>query len=202
VLTADHGVSPTPAEQARRNMPGGYISGDAAAVAGQYLSSRFGTGTAPAEWILGRAENTLYLNWKTVDNAHVSHSEAMRGARDAVLAAPQLHVARAWTRDELIAGAGADPIERAVANGFSQARSGDIVFVQEPYYLFRTNGTSHSTPWGYDTHVPVIFYGGKVKAASYARDIAVNDIAPTLSALLGIEPPTGSSGRVLPEIVP
>jgi hypothetical protein len=123
-------------------------------------------------------------------------------ARDILLSTPQVHASRVYTREDLIAGAGDDMIGRAAANGFSQTRTGDIVVVQEPYYLFGTSGTSHSTPWGYDTHVPVIFYGAGVKAGSYARDIAVTDIAPTLAALLSIEPPSGSSGRVLPEVVP
>jgi len=48
----------------------------------------------------------------------------------------------------------------------------------------------------------VTFDGAGVKASSYAREIAVNDIAPTISALLGIEAPSGSSGHVLTEIVP
>jgi hypothetical protein len=90
-------------------------------------------------------------------------------------------------------------------NGFHQVRTGDVLFVQEPYFLFGISGTSHFTPWGYDTHVPLIFYGfygAGVKAGSYARGIAVNDVAPTLASFLGIEPPSGSFGRVLPEIVP
>jgi arylsulfatase A-like enzyme len=209
VLTADHGVAPLPAVEEKRNMPGGYIYVDPGDLVGEYLNSRFGardvTGrpkTLPADWVLASLDNSIYLNWKTVESAKISRSDAMRAARDILMATPQLHAARVYTRDELIAGAEADMIGRAVVNGFSQARTGDILIVQEPYFLFGTSGTSHSTPWGYDTHVPVIFYGADVKAGSYARDIAVNDIAPTLAAVLGVEPPSGSSGRVLPEIVP
>jgi hypothetical protein len=208
VLTADHGVAPLPSEQERRNMPGGYIFVDPADIVGQALNNKYGTRditgrtkTLPGDWILAAIDNSLYLNWKTIDNAHLNHSEVMRAARDILLGTPQLHAARGYTRDELIAGAGSDMVARAAVTGFSQARSGDVVVVQEPYYLFGNSGTSHSTPWGYDTHVPVIFYGAGVKAGSYAREIAVNDIAPTLSSLLGIEPPSGSSGRVLPEII-
>jgi phosphopentomutase len=50
--------------------------------------------------------------------------------------------------------------------------------------------------------VPVIFYGAGVKAATYAREIMVNDIAPTVASFPGVEPPSGSSGHVLPEIIP
>jgi predicted AlkP superfamily pyrophosphatase or phosphodiesterase len=202
VLTADHGVSPLPSEQEKRRMPGGYISVNAAEVVGQALNNRFGTTkTLPRDWILAAIESALYLNWKTIDDAKLSRSEVMKFARDVIVATPQMHAARVYTRDELIAGAGSDMIARAAVNGFNQIRSGDIFVVQEPYYLFGNNGTSHSTPWGYDTHVPVIFYGAGVKPGSYTREIAVNDIAPTLSAVLGIEPPSGSSGNVLAEIV-
>jgi hypothetical protein len=199
ILTADHGVSPTPAEQARRNMPGGYITADLRGVVNQYLNNRFKT---KADWILATSEGAVYLNWKVADDAAISRSDVMRAARDVLLATPQLHIARAWTRDELLAGTPHDMVGRAAVNGFHDVRSADVIAIQEPYYLFNSSGTTHSTPWGYDTHVPVIFYGAGVKPGSYARDIAPNDIAPTLSALLGIEPPTGSSGQVLPEIVP
>lgn len=189
-------------------MPGGYIFVDPGDLVGQYLNNRFGTRevtgrtkTAPADWVLASVDNSLYLNWKTVDNAKVSQADVMRAARDVLLATPQLHVSRAYTRDELIAGAGNDMIGQALVNGFHQVRTGDILIVQEPYFLFGTSGTSHSTPWGYDTHVPVIFYGDGIKAGSYARDISINDVAPTLAAILAIEPPSGASGHVLPEII-
>jgi predicted AlkP superfamily pyrophosphatase or phosphodiesterase len=209
VLTADHGVAPLPAEQEKHGMPGGYIFVDAGDIAGQYLNNRFGTrdktghmNTVPADWVLASVDNSLYLNWKTVDNAKVSRTDVMHSVRDFLLATPQLHASRIYTRDELITGAGSDMIAQAVANGFHEGHTGDILIVQEPYFLFGVSGTSHSTPWGYDTHVPVIFYGAGIKAGSYTRDISINDIAPTLAAILGIEPPSGSSGRILPEIVP
>jgi len=48
--------------------------------------------------------------------------------------------------------------------------------------------------------VPVIFFGPGIKAGSYAERIAVNDVAPTLAAILGVEAPSGSMGRVLTEL--
>lgn len=210
VLTADHGVAPLPAVQEKRGMPGGYIYADPGDLVAQTLNNRFGprdavTGrlkTEASDWVTAAIDNSIYLNWKTIDKAKLNPSEVLRVARSVLLSTPQVHAVRVYTRDELIAGVGDDMVSRAAVNGFHQVRSGDLVMIQEPYFLFGTSGTSHSTPWGYDTHVPVIFYGAGVKASSYARDIAVNDIAPTVAALLGIEPPSGSSGHVLPEIVP
>jgi hypothetical protein len=85
--------------------------------------------------------------------------------------------------------------------GFFGPRSGDLFVLPEPYYLFAATGANHGTPYDYDTHVPVIFMGSGIKSATYARRIAVNDIAPTLSAILGVAQPAGSMGNVLTEIV-
>jgi len=74
------------------------------------------------------------------------------------------------------------------------------MIVQEPNYLFDSTGTSHGTPYGYDTHVPLIFWGSGVKAGTFARPVAVNDVAPTLAAILGIETPLGSIGTALREL--
>jgi hypothetical protein len=95
---------------------------------------------------------------------------------------------------------GTDVASQDVQNGFFPARGEDIVVIQEPYYLFGASGTSHSTPFGYDTHVPVIFMGPGVKAGKYYGSIAVNDIAPTLATMLSVEIPSGAAGRVLAEM--
>jgi arylsulfatase A-like enzyme len=90
----------------------------------------------------------------------------------------------------------------AVRNGFYRQRSGDLFVIPEAYYIFgNPPGTSHGTPFNYDTHVPVIFMGPGIKAGEYYGHVAVNDIAPTLAALLGIEEPSGSVGRVLNEML-
>ena len=64
-----------------------------------------------------------------------------------------------------------------------------------------TRGTTHGSPYGYDTHVPVIFFGPGVRAGVYRRNIAVNDVAPTLAAFFDVEPPSGAFGEALPEVV-
>jgi len=116
------------------------------------------------------------------------------------------HIARVYTRDEMEAGADtADTIGRAMRNGYFGPRSADVFVLPEPYYIFSgrgaTSGTTHGSPYGYDTHVPVIFFGPGVRPGVYRRNIAVNDIAPTLAAIFDVEPPSGAFGDVLPEVV-
>ena len=71
----------------------------------------------------------------------------------------------------------------------------------DPYWLFESSGTSHGTPYNYDSHVPVLFFGMNVKPGRYDGRIAVNDIAPTLATMLDVEIPSGAAGRVLTEML-
>jgi hypothetical protein len=111
------------------------------------------------------------------------------------------HVFRVYTRSQLAHGeVTGDYVSEAVERGFFEQRSGDVIVVQDPYYLYGASGTSHSTPFNYDSHVPVIFMGAGIRAGEYDEKIAVNDIAPTLATILRVEEPSGSIGRILSEI--
>jgi len=80
-------------------------------------------------------------------------------------------------------------------------RSGSVLFILEPYWMFGATATTHGTPFDYDTHVPMLFLGPAIKAGRYNANVAPNDIAPTLATLLDIETPSGSVGRVLTEML-
>jgi hypothetical protein len=141
----------------------------------------------------------IYLNVKQVEKMKLDIAEVERVAASAARA--QEHIARVFTSEELRTGnVQQDEIGRAFSVGFYAPRSGNIFVLPEPYYLFDPTGTTHGTPYDYDTHVPVMWLGAGIKPGMYAGKIAVNDIAPTLAALLGVEAPSGSKGRVLREI--
>jgi arylsulfatase A-like enzyme len=92
-------------------------------------------------------------------------------------------------------------VTRRVLNGFNYSRGGDVLVIQKPYWLAGKEGSGHSTPYNYDAHVPVIFLGAGIRAGHYHASALVNDIAPTLAAILEVEPPSGSMGRVLTEML-
>jgi predicted AlkP superfamily pyrophosphatase or phosphodiesterase len=197
VLTADHGVAPVPEVNQARKMPGGRISeARVAAKMSDALTKRFG----PGKWLLPGPVAMTYLNQELVRTRKLDPAEVERVAAEAALT--EAHIARVYTRHDLLNGrVQQDPISRAVSMGFYGPRSGDLYILQEPYYLFEASGTSHGTPYNYDTHVPVIFLGAGIKPGTYSRRIAVNDIAPTLAALLQVAQPSGSIGRVLSEML-
>lgn len=79
--------------------------------------------------------------------------------------------------------------------GYFPQRCGDIYIVPQSGWLemfWQTKGTTHGSPYSYDTHVPVIFYGKNITAGNSFDYVSVSQIAPTLAALLGITPPSAS----------
>ena len=197
VLTADHGVAPVPEVNEARKMPGGRLSGarirqkidDA-------LIRRFG----PGAWMLPGGTEMLYLNQDLIRTKKLNPADVERVAADAALT--EKHIARVYTRSQLLNGqVQQDPISRAFSLSFFGPRSGDLFILPEPYYMFSPTGTTHGLPYDYDNHVPIIFYGSGIKAASYTRRIVVNDVGPTLAAILGLEEPSGSIGQILREVM-
>ena len=200
VLTADHGVSPAPEVQAERKMPGGYIYVDIEDLVRSALFKKFGA----KDLVLGSVDNAVYLDYKALGAAKIDLAAACQAAAEALLAVPQAHVARVFTRDQLRQGIAADRIANSVLNGFYAPRSGDVIAIFEPYWMPAMKPptkTTHFTPYNYDTHVPVVFFGAGVRPGWHRESIEVNDIAPTLSALMDVEAPAGAFGRVLANVL-
>jgi predicted AlkP superfamily pyrophosphatase or phosphodiesterase len=197
VLTADHGVAPVPEVNQARKMPGGRLeNNDVMQAMTDALVKRFG----PGKWFVSSVATNPYLNLELIATKKLNAAEVEQVAAEAARGVS--HIARAYTRHDLQTGnVQQDNIGRAIGLSFFGARSSDLYIVQDPYYLFGQNGTTHGTPYGYDTHVPVIFMGAQIKPGVYTQSIAPNDIAPTLATLLGVEPPSGSIGRVLGMII-
>jgi hypothetical protein len=198
VMSADHGVAPVPEVSAARKMPGGRTNAaQARAAVEKALTARFGEGKYFAD--AGGESYTVAANpvaGKSIDRSELEHvaAEVLR---------VQPHVFRVYTRSQLLAGAiSSDIVGLSVRNGFNEVRSPDIIVIPEPFYQGGTAGTTHGTPFSYDTHVPVMFLGPGVKAGKYNRRVPVNDIAPTLATILEIETPSGSVGQALTEMLP
>ena len=193
VLTADHGVAPLPEESQKRKMPGGRLNFEPVrALLESQLTAKFGG----SHWVLYSSEAGIYLNLPSE-----ADPAAVESAAAAVLRA-QPHIARVYTRTQLLNDAvQSDPVGTALRNGFNAQRSGSLVMVLEPYWILAASGATHGSPYDYDTHVPMLFLGSRVKAGRYDSNVAPNDIAPTLATILDIETPSGSAGRVLTEML-
>ncbi len=112
-------------------------------------------------------------------------------------------IAQVFTRTQLESGALPDtPLGAQVLKSWNREVSGDLYLVQQPFTMFGSLVVTHGSPYAYDTNVPLVIYGKRwIKPGKYPGAAAVADIAPTLSYLLEIRPPSASEGRVLEEIL-
>ncbi|HSF18498.1 MAG TPA: alkaline phosphatase family protein [Vicinamibacteria bacterium] len=195
VLTADHSVSPLPEVLEAQRMPGGRLHGDFFSAARQALEARFG----PGDWIEATAGTSPYLNTRLLSERRIDRADAERVVAAAMREHPR--VARVYTRQQILDGRPAyDLIDARVLRSFNARRSGDLEIVLEPFWIRRDSGTTHGSPYNYDSHIPLVFMGAGIRPGRHYAAAALNDVAPTLSALLDIEVPAGSVGRVLAEI--
>jgi predicted AlkP superfamily pyrophosphatase or phosphodiesterase len=98
------------------------------------------------------------------------------------------------------------PFEEAIVRNYNSKRSGDIYVVFKPAWFINdfdglAVASTHGSPWRYDTFVPVVFVSPGIAAQQVFREIATVDVAPTLSAILGITYPSGSVGKPLVEVL-
>ncbi len=195
VLTADHGVAPVPEQMQEWKMPGGRFSRESLeASAITALEAAFG----PGKWLEGRAGSALYLNRDLMAEKGLDPAEVQRVLASGLEAVPPTW--RAYTRRQLLEGrVPPDPWSRRVLVSFHRERSGDVELLLEPYWMSSSSGTTHGTPFSYDTHIPLILMGPGVRAGRYDGPVVLNDLAPTLATILGVETPSGASGRALSE---
>jgi predicted AlkP superfamily pyrophosphatase or phosphodiesterase len=209
VLTADHGVAPLP-ELARGRDPrarGGRLDPAViAAAAERALRARYGAPRRPEfleqpSWIMYQGWPWLYLNLEGLADRGIKVADAEKVAQRAVQGVRG--VDRALTATELLRQRAARTHSRAELS-FYPGRSGNIYYELSPYLLPEAQpvGTTHGSPWEYDTHVALVWLGGGIRPGTYGGNVSVADLAPTLSALLGIPAPSGSQGRVLKEMLP
>lgn len=200
VLTADHAVAPIP-EFAQEMGLDGHRWDSAKFVRGlqDQLEKEFGSGKyfLKNDLIYGG----IYFNQTTLRQKGLEMARISNFLREAALASGLFEAC--FTREQLLNGNAPGWIGQTALNGYNPARSPDLVLVGKPYGLPGTSktGTTHGTPYSYDTRVPVIFYGPPFKPGRYANEFYITDIAPTLCSALHITEPAGSFGKVAVEIL-
>lgn len=199
-LSADHGMLPLP-ESAHREFPGLATSRvkDTKIVAALNAALVRELGLDAGARPVYRLEGcSLWL-----DRAYL----AMPGAPsvDRVKSIVRRELATTWKAkiDRTIDLAAPLPRGGAVPalarNALVPGISGDLFVIPRPGVLidpYEGTGTSHGTPWDYDTHVPLIFWGGGIAPAVVTRHATPYDLAPTVASWLGIALPDATGTRM------
>jgi hypothetical protein len=160
------------------------------------LDRAFGPLTANEVWFV-RDGSSLHLRPAALAQKNVAAAAAAAVAREALARLP--FVAQAFTREEILAApAEGDSVLAMVRRSYHAGRGRDVLFVLKPNFIIRNNtGTTHGTPHDYDTHVALLWHGPGVPQGVRTERVGVEDIAPTLAALLGVPAPEGAQGRRL-----
>jgi predicted AlkP superfamily pyrophosphatase or phosphodiesterase len=196
LLTADHGFMPAVEYSAQHGQASGRIDGaQTLARINQGLEAQFG----PGKWVLGNSGSALLLDKQLLVSKDPSAQAVADAARTLLLAEPGF--AAAFTRAELLSGSRAgDPLFDAIRKSWHAQVSGDVQYALRPNWMYAGRAVAtHGSPYGYDTHVPILSYGPRwIGRGRVDARVEVVDIAPTLAKLLGIDAPSASEGKPLP----
>lgn len=197
VLTGDHGGANIPEEWASLGLEGLRVppAGIQKAL-NDDLEKKFG---APS-LVAAIEEIDVYLDWKAIEAKKLDVTVVRRAAAAILAKMPELQTA--VSRDDLdgFEGHGLGTVLR---NSFHAERGGDVLMVMKPFRVLESEkaGTSHGTPWSYDSDVPVFLYGKSIKPGLYTQPAEPIDLAPTVSAINEMSAPASNEGKVLTDAV-
>ena len=197
-ITADHGVVSEPHELLERNIPAGYFDGS---IMKTELLTHLNTLYGEGVWIKNYSNNHLFLNHELIEEKNISLEEIQRNCAQFFL--KYKWVKNTYTATQLHENEYSTSFHSLVQRGFNQKRSGDVIVSLQTGWLssyWSTGGTTHGSSYRYDTHVPLIFWGGNIPQGQTDRKVNIRDIAPTISTILGTAYPNGCTGNPLPEV--
>jgi predicted AlkP superfamily pyrophosphatase or phosphodiesterase len=113
---------------------------------------------------------------------------------------PRPAIFRTYTREQLADGPfPPTPWGELLAHSYSPNGGWYVMVIPDAFQMTSAHGTNHFTPYSYDRHVPLGFYGAPFAPGVYLNRVEPVDIAATFAALLGINQPSASVGHVLTE---
>jgi len=192
-LTSDHGGVHVPSYLTSHRIPSGYFDNKAFNTAlKDFVEAKFGTGDA----ILNVSNSQVFFDYEVLLQEDINANELEEAIAHFALQYDQINMA--FTRTQMEGTTYLSGMASLLDHGYHQKRSGDVIFVLEPSIIsYSPTGSTHGSGHNYDTHAPLIFYGHGIKKGSSLERTEIVDIAPTISALLGIPFPNGSTGRPL-----
>jgi predicted AlkP superfamily pyrophosphatase or phosphodiesterase len=195
-LTADHGVAHVPGFLESHNIPSGTFNTEALKSAlNKMLSEKYSLDNA----VIVIENNQVYINNNEIQKKGKNISQVENDIIDYLKAQP--YIVNAFSTENIETQSIPAPIKQRLINGYNPKRSGQIGFYEKPGYIGDGDkGTTHGMWNPYDAHIPLLWFGYHIKPGKTNREVYMTDIAPTLSAILNIQMPDGSVGKVIEEV--
>lgn len=192
-LTADHGAAQNIAYMQDKKLASGNIDND------DFLLKlrSFAAQTYADSNVVAAYENQqVYLDRKILAAKRLNLADVQQQFADFMLT--QTGVAQGITASELQKSEFSESVFSLIQRGFYPKRSGDVLLNYDPGWMdWGSKGTSHGSPFSYDTHVPLIWYGYGIKPGNSSAHVRVKDIASTISIYLHIPFTNGNTGQPL-----
>jgi predicted AlkP superfamily pyrophosphatase or phosphodiesterase len=198
-LTADHGAIPAPEDPSGKSMGVQRLDWDAfdqgleRALENKWSASG-------GRWILADDVPHIYLNRSLAEKKGLDWADFRRQAAKVI--AGQFGVDRVIVSTDIPHLDAADALASVLKRSYRPDRSGDLYVILGENVLLHDKpaGTSHGTPWPYDTHVPLVFWGNGIKKGHYSIPASPMDIAPTMGRLLGVRYAPADGGALRDEV--
>lgn len=199
IFTASHGSPSIPEFSKERGLDAGRIDPK---VFTSFLDSKLDSQVGQEDWIEAFDPPNLYLNLDAIDRQKLRQPDVESLVGRIAHSVPGIgEVFTAW---QLYTNQPPNsPLSDAVRRAYYFGRSGEVYVTPKPGFVFSTEstGTGYGSPFSYDAQVPLLLFGAGIKPGKYAANVSPADIAPTISALLGIETPSDTEGTPLAEVI-
>jgi predicted AlkP superfamily pyrophosphatase or phosphodiesterase len=200
VLASDRGGADNQQFMNDLGMPTGkFIPAQTNSLLESYLKALYGI----SGWVKAYSDKQIYLNDLTIDASKTPQGEVQLKAVQFI--SQFQAVANATTAHVLQTGVQVSGDLLKFRNNYNMSRSGDIFIQLKPGWEEEINpkqgnNSVRSSPYRYDAHVPLIFYGWIIKTKEVNKPCSMTDIAPTISRILNISFPAGTNGQAIEEL--
>ena len=195
VFTSDHGTSPS--YDAGREEADRFNARQFEVIVNGFLNVRYGMGN----WVLEYEDKCLYLNHNLIYERGLNLADVQNEV--AIFAMQFRGVSHALSATAMRTSYFGSGYARKMQNSFYPRRSGDVIMNLMPGWTEENDrcASSSGSMYGYDTQVPLVFYGFGAGPLRVKRRVDMTAVAPTVARVLEITEPAASEGEVLPEII-
>ena len=196
-ITADHGAVDVPQFLMDNHIPAGYF--DKKKMVADLKT--FCLTKWNADLIENISNGNVFLNHEIIAKNNLNTTQIEQNLANYLLTFEG--VSQTFTATTLKTTVITENIAANIQRGFNQVRSGDVVYVLASGWINAgySTGTTHGSPYHYDTHVPLIWYGNQIPAGETTKKVVIPDIAATLAVLLNINAPSACTGNPIKDLI-
>jgi predicted AlkP superfamily pyrophosphatase or phosphodiesterase len=200
-LTADHAAVDVPSYLIDQKIPAGYADlGQNGKEMDSILKLSYKIDEEKEHLISAILNQQVYLNDDLIKREKLNKEEIIHWLREEFMKIDG--VIQVYTNEQMSENEYNDLIPSMIQNGFHTQRSGDLIINLEPGWVeFYKTGTTHGSPYSYDSHVPLIWYGKKITPGFTNEPIPITHIAPTVCLMLDIPFTSGNTGQPIEQVL-